>query len=152
MSAKAKISKINDRLLEGSKKLDDEVNIDDLFERVKKDLFLDELNLLEAGYKNTEHHHTYITLMFQCKRRLSTYRKYEKVLKSLLYTYYREETDQILRTKQDIWRHIEADDTMLLLQDIIDRLDEVIKYLEHVDRLFNERGFSINALSRMFSQ
>ena len=130
-------------------KNDDLVDFTELSAEVHSKLKLQEFKILEEALTNTEFHHKYITMLFRLKRKVNTLYQIERALYRVLYTYYTDEYPRVLRTKEIRDSHIKSDQHYLKFENTLQEFRLMVEYLDKVDQLFKERGFSISTASRI---
>ena len=88
-------------------------------------------------------------MLFKLKRQVNSLQQIERALYRVLYIYYTEEYARTLRTKDAKETHIKSDQHYLKFEQTMQEFKLMVEYLEKVDQLFKERGFSISTASRL---
>lgn len=133
------------------------MNINDLYEMVKKDLEIDKTELDTESLKTPQLHNKYLILHSQEKLKLEQLLSQRKITRRDKWLYYtgkmsEEELESrgwepfdLVILKTDVDRFIDADDEIIKIGAKITLQQELVNYLESIVKLISNRQWNIRA-------
>jgi hypothetical protein len=133
------------------------MNINDLYEMVKKDLEIDKTELDTESLKTPQLHNKYLILHSQEKLKLEQLLSQRKITRRDKWLYYtgkmsEEELESrewepfdLVILKTDVDRFIDADDDIIKIGAKITLQQELVNYLESIVKLISNRQWNIRA-------
>lgn len=134
-------------------------NLDELKERVQKDLQFTEFNIIDENRNNLAKQHHYLSIFLEEQEKLSTLEEKKNLLYTKLFNFYKwgksdiypnRQFDRHVTTQEIKEVYIPGDEKWLQLMKIYNKQKAIVNYLDKVVGMFEKRSYSLsNAVKLM---
>lgn len=130
----------------------DILNIEELREKVEEEIKFNDYNIVEENQINQAKQHHYLTLLDTEVEKLNDLDKKKDQLYRWLYEFYRWGTSEKIYPKRQFDKHLKSEEIKIYIHGdskwikfmkIYEKQEAVVKYLERVVKMFENRSYAI---------